>query len=184
MRFYRSICLLLGQIEARRCGARCRGVTRRMPAARTSAGAGAGGWSMARAGAEAHGAFLLKSLVINLLFVSIYYSKWGSSAVKIYVFYPDVHLSRIFLLIRANLESQIPLGSLTFPTVENPWRNNLNNYLVIYGGFSILGVPPLASKLSLNFLFLTQSCFKNLLQACYFFTLQYILFMIITQPVG
>ena len=88
---------------------------------------------------------------------------------KIYVFYPDVHLSRIFLLIRANLESQIPLGSLTFPTVENPWRNNLNNYLVIYGGFSILGVPPLASKLSLNFLFLTQSCFKNLLQACYFF---------------
>jgi len=51
---------------------------------------------------------------------------------------------KIFLLIRVNLESQIPLGSLTFPMVENPWGTNLNNYLVIYEGFSILGVPPLA----------------------------------------
>ena len=35
---------------------------------------------------------------------------------------------------RANLETQIPLGSLTLFMVKNPWGNNLNNYLVLRGG--------------------------------------------------
>jgi hypothetical protein len=34
----------------------------------------------------------------------------------------------------ANLETQIPLGSLTFSWVGNPWENNFNNYLVLCGG--------------------------------------------------
>ena len=61
MRFQRSICLLLGRMEARRpgaqrrCGARCHGVARRSPVwtssvARTSTGTGVGGWSTAATG--------------------------------------------------------------------------------------------------------------------------------------
>jgi hypothetical protein len=36
---------------------------------------------------------------------------------------------------RANLETEILLGSLTFFKVKNPRKNNLNNnYLVLHGG--------------------------------------------------
>jgi hypothetical protein len=41
-------------------------------------------------------AFPVKCLLINLLFVSIYYSRRGSGAVKMNVFYPDVHIPGVF----------------------------------------------------------------------------------------
>jgi hypothetical protein len=55
MRFQRSICLLLGRKEARRHGARCHGVARRLlvwslSAARALVGAEAGGWSTTAVG--------------------------------------------------------------------------------------------------------------------------------------
>jgi hypothetical protein len=45
------------------------------------------------------------------------------------------------LPVKANLETQIPLGSLIFPREENLLRNNLNNYLVFYGGIASPFLP-------------------------------------------
>jgi hypothetical protein len=45
------------------------------------------------------------------------------------------------LPVRADLETQIPSGFLIFPRKENLLRNNLNNYLVFYGGIASPFLP-------------------------------------------
>jgi hypothetical protein len=52
--------------------------------------------------------------------------------------------------LRTNLETQIPLESLTFSRVRNAWRNNLNNYLILRKGLSIGRCASLSFKLALS----------------------------------